>query len=119
MLQTYHDKKFLIKDIGAHGISTWLYGFNQNMARAVFDIEEKVENRELALLEISCILDPNVSYFLTPELSASTPEKLSHLIDSNWELGKEHFKSGRIFIWLKYLPSGQKILDDWKTFSGK
>jgi hypothetical protein len=56
-----------------------------------------------------------VPYFLAPELSANTPAELASLLDKSWDLGKEHFKSGRINVWLKYTPGGKKILNDWES----
>jgi serine/threonine protein kinase len=98
---------------GLKPVSSWLIRFDQDMADKVSEIEERVKNPDFALLEISCILDPNVPYFFTPEQKVESPVELASLIDQNWELGKEHFQSGRIAIWLKYTPGGEDILKRW------
>jgi len=70
---------------------------------------------DLALLEISCILDPTIPYFVTPEIKAETPQELASLFSKkeNRELGKEQFTSGRIKVWLQYTPGGNIVLDRW------
>jgi serine/threonine protein kinase len=101
---------------GIQPVSTWLMNVDQDKADKVRMVEETVKDSDLALLEISCILDNNVPYYLTPELKANTPAELALLIDKNqknWELGKEQLKSKRISVWLKYTSGGQEILDKW------
>jgi serine/threonine protein kinase len=98
---------------GMRPVSKWLMVFDQDKADKVIRIEETVKDYDLALLEISCILDNNVPYYLTPELKANTPEELALLIDQNWELGKKQFESERISVWLKYTPGGPALLGKW------
>ncbi len=115
LLQTFNDVKLLKERLARKSLSQWLEPFDQTKADKVSRIEEKVKDADLALLEISCILDPDIPFFLTPNLQAESPEKLATLIDANWQLGKEHFLSGRISIWLKYTPGGEQILQRWTS----
>jgi Serine/threonine protein kinase len=114
LLQTYTDVKLLKERLGRKSFSKWLDMFDPPTADKVSRVEERVQNTDLALLEISCILDTNISYYFTPELKAETPSELSLLIDKNRELGKEHFQSGRIKIWLNNTTDeGKKIWERW------
>lgn len=120
LLQTYEDEDELRSHLGAKHISQWLGTFKQVMALDVEKIEEKEKNTKIALLTISCILDPNVSYFLAPDLKADTPKQLAGLMYKNRAAGKAHFQIGRVAVWLKYRPGGANILNRWNTYiSGK
>jgi len=115
LLQTHKDIKLLRERLARKSFSQWLEPFDQTMADAVSRVEEKVKNADLALLEISCILDPTLPYFVTPEIKAESPQELASIFakKENWELGKEHFASGRIKVWLQYTPGGNHALDRW------
>ena len=115
LLQTFNDVKLLKERLARKSLSQWLEPFDQTKADKVSRIEEKVKDADLALLEISCILDPDIPYYFTPNIQAESPEKLATLIDANWQLGKEHFQSGRISIWLKYTPGGEQMLQRWTS----
>ena len=59
--------------------SNWLSNFDQELAFKVAEIEEKSRVVDLALLEICCILDPEMPYILLPGDQADTPKNLPHL----------------------------------------
>ena len=120
LLQTYADDDELAKHLGAKLISKWLGSFEQVLSLDVEKVEEKEKNAKVALLTISCILDPNVPYFLAPDAKAETPKQLARLLDKNRATGMAHFQTGKLAVWLKHKPSGANILNRWNSYiSGK
>ncbi len=102
LIQTFEDRELVKKHFSKGWFSNWLSSFNQELAYKVTEIEEKIKDVDLALLEISYILYPEMPYILLPENQAETPEQLATVIDKNWKTGKEHIFSGKVSIWLKY-----------------
>lgn len=102
LIQTFGDRELVKKHFSKGWFSNWLGSFDQELAYKVTEIEEKVKDVDLALLEVSYILDPEMPYILLPGNQAETLEELATLIDKNWEVGKEHIFSGKVSIWLKH-----------------
>jgi serine/threonine protein kinase len=120
LLQTYPDCGLLKDRLRKQTYSSWLYNFEQNKGDEVFKVEEQTKDLDLALIEISCLLNKEVPYFLSLTQKANTPQSLAKLLDLNKDVGIEHFKSQKIHIWLKYAEGGTEILSRWyKYASGK
>ena len=117
LLFTYEDRKLLKERLAQQSFSKWLIPFDPNKGGDVFKVEEGSRNPDLALIEISCILDRNVPYYLSPDQQANTPQNLAKILDKNREIGREHFTSNKIVTWLKYTPGGSAVLNRWNKFS--
>jgi serine/threonine protein kinase len=117
LLQTYPDQGILKDRLRKQTFSKWLYSFEQNKGDEIFKVEEKTKDLELALIEISCRLNKEVPYYLTPIQKADSPQALAKILDSNKDIGTEHFKSQKIHIWLKYAEGGTEILSRWYKYS--
>ncbi|GFP43693.1 eukaryotic-like serine/threonine-protein kinase, partial [Candidatus Hakubella thermalkaliphila] len=102
LIQTFADRELVKKHFSKGWFSTWLAKVDQDLAYKVLRIEEEAKSVDLALLEISCLLDPEIPYVLVPEEQAETPQELGSQIDKHWKIGKEHIFSGKISAWLKH-----------------
>jgi hypothetical protein len=95
-------------DLAARHIKTRILAdqlrkFDPVLAAKVLDIVDRSHDIAAAVQGVAYQLDTQLSYQLTPELSAATPADLVRLIDRNretWEAGKNRIKDQTMFFWL-------------------
>jgi alpha-tubulin suppressor-like RCC1 family protein/serine/threonine protein kinase len=114
LIQTFADRELVKKHFSKGWFSGWLGKIDQDLAYRVDKIEEKAKSVDLALLEISCLLNPEMPYILVPEEQAETPEELGSQINKHWRIGKEHIFSGKVSVWLKH-AGYQNIFEKLET----